>query len=253
MKPRKSIGFKLAIVIISTVQIFLLFSSFLVWMKNLKKKSPSMVSTMDLLPNVSYKELYQATSGFSPSNLIRSGSFGSVYKGLIHSEERSIAVKVLNLQQKGASKSFMVECNVLKNIRHINLVKILTCCFSMDYNGNQFKTLVFEFMTNGSLDFWLRQGLDNENQSRNLSLLQRLNVAIDVASAIDYLRNHSMQPIIHCDLKPSNVLLDNDMIAHVSDFGLARLFPITHDSSKKQTSTIGIKGSIGYVAPGNFF
>ena len=249
MKPRKSIGFKLAIVIISTVQIFLLFSSFLVWMKNLKKKSPSMVSTMDLLPNVSYKELYQATSGFSPSNLIRSGSFGSVYKGLIHSEERSIAVKVLNLQQKGASKSFMVECNVLKNIRHINLVKILTCCFSMDYNGNQFKTLLFEFMTNGSLDFWLCQGLDNENQSRNLSLLQRLNVAIDVASAIDYLHNHSMQLVIHCDLKPSNVLLDNDMVAHVSDFGLARLLSITHDSSEKQTSTIGIKGSIGYVAP----
>ena len=116
MKPRKSIGFKLAIVIISIVQIFLLFSSFLVWMKNSKKKSPSMVSTMDLLPNVSCKELYLATSGFSPSNLIGSGSFGSVYKGLIHSEERSIAVKVLNLQQKGASKSFMVECNVLKKI-----------------------------------------------------------------------------------------------------------------------------------------
>ncbi|KAK4579508.1 hypothetical protein RGQ29_029256 [Quercus rubra] len=249
MKPRKSIGFKLAIVIISIVQIFLFFSSFLVWMKKSKKKSPSMVSTMDLLPNFSYKELYQATSGFSPSNLIGSGSFGSMYKGLIHSEERSIVVKVLNLQQKGASKSFMVECNVLRNIRHRNLVNILTCCSSMDYNGNQFKALVFEFMTNGSLDFWLHQGLDNENQSRNLSLLQRLNVAIDVASAIDYLHNHSMQPVIHCDLKPSNVLLDNDMVAHVSDFGLARLLPITNDSSGKQTSTIGIKGSIGYVAP----
>ncbi|XP_050249278.1 putative receptor-like protein kinase At3g47110 [Quercus robur] len=248
MKPRKSIGFKLAIVIISIVQIFLFFSSFLVWMKNSKKKSPSMVSTMDLLPNVSYKELYQATSGFSPSNLIGSGSFGSVYKGLIHPEERSVAVKVLNLQQKGASKSFMVECNVLRNIRHRNLVKILTCCSSMDYNGNQFKALVFEFMTNGSLDFWLHQRLDNENQSGNLSLLQRLNVAIDVASAIDYLHNHSMQPVIHCDLKPSNVLLDNDMVAHVSDFGLARLLPITNDSSGKQTSTIGIKGSIGYIA-----
>nr|XP_023915955.1 putative receptor-like protein kinase At3g47110 [Quercus suber] len=225
MKPRKSIGFKLAI------------------------KSPSTVSTMDLFPNVSYKELYQATSGFSPSNLIGSGNFGSVYKGLIHPEERSIAVKVLNLQQKGASKSFMVECNVLRNIRHRNLIKILTCCSSMDYSGNQFKALVFDFMTNGSLDFWLHQGLDNENQSRNLSLLQRLDVAIDVASAIDYLHNYSSQPIIHCDLKPSNVLLDNDMVAHVSDFGLARLLPITNDSFGKQTSTIGIKGSIGYVAP----
>nr|XP_023872126.1 LRR receptor-like serine/threonine-protein kinase EFR [Quercus suber] len=217
--------------------------------KKSKKKSPSTVPTMDLLPNVSYKELYQATSGFSPSNLIGSGGFGSVYKGLIHPKERPIAVKVLDLQQKGASKSFMVECNVLRNIRHRNLVKILTCCSSMDYNGNQFKALVFEFMTNGNLDFWLHQGLDNENQSRNLSLLQRLNVAIDVASAIDYLHNHSLQPIIHCDLKPSNVLLDNDMVAHVSDFGLARLLPITNDSSGKQTSTIGIKGSIGYVAP----
>ncbi|KAL0003302.1 hypothetical protein SO802_017083 [Lithocarpus litseifolius] len=250
MKPRKSIGFKLAIVIISIVQIFLIFSSILlVWMKKSKKKSPSTVPTMDLLPNVSYKELYQATSGFSPSNLIGSGGFGSVYKGLLHLEERPIAVKVLNLQQKGASKSFMVECNVLRNIRHRNLVKILTCCSSMDYSGNQFKALVFEFMTNGSLDFWLHQGLDNENQSRNLSLLQRLNVAIDVASAIDYLHNHSLQPIIHGDLKPSNVLLDNDMVAHVSDFGLARLLPITNDSSGKQTSTIGIKGSIGYIAP----
>ncbi|KAM4093813.1 hypothetical protein ACB094_06G147200 [Castanea mollissima] len=248
-KLQKSIGFKLAIVIISIVQIFLLFSSFLVWMKKSKKKSPSTVSTMDLLPNVSYKKLYQATSGFSPSNLIGFGSFGSVYKGLIHPEERPIAVKVLNLQQKGASKSFMVECNALRNVRHKNLVKILTCCSSMDYSGNQFKALVFEFMTNGSLDFWLHQGLDNENQSRNLSLLQRLNIAIDVASAIDYLHNHSMQHIIHCDLKPSNVLLDNDMVAHVSDFGLARLLPITNDSSGKQTSTIGIKGSIGYVAP----
>ena len=175
-----------------------------------------MVSTMDLLPNVSCKELYLATSGFSLCNLIGSGSFGSVYKGLIHLEERSIAIKVLNLQQKGASKSFMVECNVLRNIRHRNLVKILTCCSSMDYNGNQFKALVFEFMKNGSLDFWLHQGLDNENQSRNLSLLQRLNIAIDVAFAIDYLHNHSVQPIIHCDLKPS-VLLDNDTVAHVSD------------------------------------
>ena len=215
MKPRKSIRFKHAIVIISIVQIFLLFSSFIVWMKKSRKKSPSMVSTMDLI-NFSYKELYQETNGFSRNNLIGSSSFGSVYKGFIHLEERTIVVKVLNLQKKGASKSFMVECNALRNIQHRNLVKILTCCSSMDYNGNQFKALVFEFMTNGSLDFWLHQGLDNENQSMNLILLQRLNVAIDVAFAINYLHNHFVQPIIHCDLKPS-VLLDNDTVAHVSD------------------------------------
>ena len=85
-----------------------------------------------------------------------------------------------------------------------------------------------------------------------LSLCQRLNIAIDVAYALDYLHNHFVQPIIHCDLKPSNILIDNDMVAHVSDFGLARLISTVTDSSQKQTSTIGIKGSIGYAAPGNY-
>ncbi|KAK4579479.1 hypothetical protein RGQ29_029232 [Quercus rubra] len=251
MKPRKSTGFKLAVVVVSIVIFFFLFSSFLVfyWMKKSKKKLPPMVSTIGLLPNVSYKELYQATSRFSPSNLIGYGSFGTVYKGALGQEGRLVAIKVLNLQHKRASKSFMAECNALRNVRHRNLVKILTCCSSMDYSGNQFKALVYEYMTNGSLDIWLHPKRDNENQSHNLSLLQRLNIAIDVASAIDYLHNHSAQPIIHCDLKPSNILLDDDMVAHVSDFGLARLLPTTNDSSQKQSSTIGIKGSIGYAAP----
>uniref|UniRef100_A0A2N9FDD8 non-specific serine/threonine protein kinase n=1 Tax=Fagus sylvatica TaxID=28930 RepID=A0A2N9FDD8_FAGSY len=251
MKPRKSLSFNLTIVIVVGVLCFLLFSFFLVlyWRRKSKRNSSSLVSTIDLLPSVSYKMLYRATNEFSPSNLIGSGSFGSVYKGVLHPEERLVAVKVLNLQRKGASKSFKVECNVLRNIRHRNLVKILTCCSSMDYSGNQFKALVFEFITNGSLDIWLHPEIDNEDQSRVLSLLQRLNVAIDVASALDYLHNHSMQPIIHCDLKPSNILLDNDMVAHVCDFGLARLLSIITNSSQKQTSTIGIKGSIGYVAP----
>ncbi|KAK9992973.1 hypothetical protein SO802_022676 [Lithocarpus litseifolius] len=251
MKPTKFLSFKLKIAIIVVVVCFLPFSFilFLHWRKTSKRNSSSLGSTIDLLPNVSYKMLYEATNGFSPSNLVGTGSFGSVYKGFLHPKERLVAVKVLNLQRKGASKSFMAECNVLRNIRHRNLVKILTCCSSMDYSGNQFKALVFEFMTNGSLDIWLHPKIDKEDQSGVLSLLQRLNIAIDVACALDYLHNHSVQPIIHCDLKPSNILLDNDMIAHLSDFGLARLLSTVTDSSQNQTSTIGIKGSIGYAAP----
>ncbi|XP_065624337.1 putative receptor-like protein kinase At3g47110 isoform X1 [Quercus suber] len=251
IKPTKSLSFKLKIAIIVVVVCFLLFSFilFLHRRKKSKRNSSSLGSTIDLLPNVSYKMLYQATNGFSPSNLVGTGSFGSVYKGVLHPEEILVAVKVLNLQRKGASKSFMAECNVLRNIRHRNLVKIVTCCSSMDYSGNQFKALVFEFLTNGSLDTWLHLKIDREDQSRVLSLLQRLNIAIDVACALDYLHNHSVQPIIHFDLKPSNILLDNDMVAHVSDFGLARLVSTVTDSSQNQTSTIGIKGSIGYVAP----
>ena len=124
-----------------------------------------MVSTIDLLQNVSYRELYQATSGFSPNNLIGSGSFGYVYKGALNGVETQVAIKVLNLQQRGAFKSFTAECNALRNIQHQNLVKILTCCSSMDYSGNQFKALVFEFMTNVILDIWLHPGIDNEKQA----------------------------------------------------------------------------------------
>ena len=191
-------------------------------MKKSKKKLSSMVSIIDLLPNVSYKELDQATCGFSPSNLIGSICFGFLCKGALDHEER-LVIKVLNLQHKGASKNFMSKCNALQNIQHRNLVKILTCCSIMDYSGNQFKALVFEFMKNGILDIWLHPGIDNEKQASNLSLLQRPNVVIDVASIIDYLHNHSAQLIIHYDLKLSNILLDNDTITHVSNFVLARL------------------------------
>ncbi|XP_050378480.1 probable LRR receptor-like serine/threonine-protein kinase At3g47570 [Argentina anserina] len=128
----------------------------------------------------------------------------------------------------------------------MNLVKILTCCSSTDYKGNEFKAIVFEYMSNGSLEEWLHR----ENQSRSLNFLQRLNIAVDIASALCYLHGHCEPQIIHCDMKPSNVLLDDDMIARISDFGLARLVPPTMVSSENQSrSTVGIKGTIGYAAP----
>ncbi|KAL4597949.1 hypothetical protein ACB092_11G025100 [Castanea dentata] len=248
---RKSIASRSKIIIVCVVTCFLLVSSCLVfcWRKNSKKKSSSMVSKMIFLPTISYKMLHQATNGFSPNNLIGFGSFGSVYKGVLDQEEKYVAVKVLNLEKKGASKSFIAECNVLRNVRHRNLIKILTCCSSINYSGDEFKALVFEFMINGSLDMWLHPMTDRENQSKDLSILQRLIIAIDVASALNYLHNHCEQRIIHCDLKPSNILIDNDMIAHVSDFGLARLLSTSNDSSQKSTSTIGLRGSIGYAPP----
>ena len=255
IKSRKSLTSRLTLTIACVVTCIFLVSSFLVicWRKNSKKKPSVLVSKMDLLPSISYKMLHQATGGFSLNNLIGTGGFGSVYKGVLDQERRLVAVKVLNLQTKGAVKSFMAECNVLRNVRHRNLVKILTCCSSINYNGDEFKALVFEYMTNGSLDMWLYPLTDSENQSKKLSFLQRLIIAIDVAFALNYLHNHCEKQIIHCDLKPSNILLDNEMMAHVSDFGLARLLTTTNDSSQKCTSTIGFKGSIGYTAPGITF
>ncbi|CAL5429437.1 unnamed protein product [Camellia sinensis] len=201
-------------------------------------------------PQLSYGELFQATNGFSPSNLIGEGGYGYVYKGILNSDEQIVAVKVLNLYECGANKSFITECEALKNIRHRNLVKIITSCSSIDFRGNDFKALVFEFMENGSLESWLHSSLSKQQEPKNLNFVQRLNIAIDVASAIDYLHNHCEMTFIHCDLKPSNILLDGDLCAHVSDFGLAKIFSATTGiSNHQQSSSIGIRGTIGYVAP----
>ncbi|CAN6724146.1 unnamed protein product [Malus baccata var. baccata] len=199
---------------------------------------------------VSYSQLVKSTNGFSVDNLIGLGSFGSVYKGVIPSDGTVVAVKVLNLQQQGASKSFMDECKALRSIRHRNLLKIMTACSSIDNQGKDFKSLVFEFMTNGSLDSMLYPRYEEESPSKRMSFMQRLNIAIDVASALDYLHHHCETTIIHCDLKPSNVLLDEDMVAHVGDFGLARfLFETSDDPSFSQTMSSQLKGSIGYIPP----
>ncbi|XP_028126188.1 putative receptor-like protein kinase At3g47110 [Camellia sinensis] len=204
-------------------------------------------------PQLSYGELFQATNGFSPSNLIGEGGYGSVYKGILNSDEQIIAVKVLKLHECGANKSFVPECEALKNIRHRNLVKIITACLSIDFKGNDFKALVFEFMKNGNLENWLHPSLLEKHEPKNLNFVQRLNIAIDVACALDYLHHHCEMAFIHCDLKPSNILLDGDLCAHVSDFGLAKIFSATNGISiHQQSSSIGIRGTIGYVAPVSF-
>ncbi|XP_065862975.1 receptor kinase-like protein Xa21 [Euphorbia lathyris] len=101
---------------------------------------------------VSYENILRATDGFSPSNLIGIGSFSSVYKGRINDSGAFVAIKVLNLQRRGATRSFRAECEALRNIRHRNLVKIITACSSIDFQGNDFKALIYEYMPNGSLE-----------------------------------------------------------------------------------------------------
>ncbi|CAL5436296.1 unnamed protein product [Camellia sinensis] len=216
-----------------------------------KSKQPSLVSTEENQhPKLSYAELHQSTNGFSLDNLIGKGRYGSVYKGILNSGEQIVAMKVLNLQESGADKSFLAECEALRNLHHRNLVKVITSCSSLDFKGNDFKALVFEFMSNGSLKSWLYPSSTKQNHTKNLNLTQRLNIAIDVASALEYLHHHYDIPVAHCDLKPSNVLLDNNLYAHVGDFGLARfLLAVTGNSNYEQSSSIGIRGTVGYVAP----
>lgn len=245
---------KLAIIISSSTLILTIGALIVFIYKRHKKKqsSSTLDATIELVSKLSYRSIHKATNGFSISNIIGSGKFSTVYKGILDGSLSIVAIKVLKLQVRGASKSFLAECEALRQIRHRNLVRVLTSCCSIDHEGNDFKAIVYEYMINGSLDNWLHNHLaddaEQNHDSKILNLLQRVNIAIDVANALDYLHNRLETLLVHCDLKPSNILLDGDLIAHVGDFGLAKFLPI-EATNTSSLSSIGIRGTIGYTAP----
>ncbi|KAF3656369.1 putative acid phosphatase 1-like [Capsicum annuum] len=171
------------------------------------------------------------TDALSESNLIGSGSFGSIYKGVLRSGT-AIAVEAFNLLLDAAFKSFDTECEVLRSLRHRNLIKVITSCSNLN-----FKALVLEYMPNGSLEKYLY------SQNYFLDIKQRLSIMIDVACALGYLHHGCTSALIHCDINPSNVLLDEDMVAHLNDFGISKL--IGEDESDLYTKTLA---TLGYIA-----
>ncbi|KAL1102624.1 hypothetical protein V6Z11_D05G378000 [Gossypium hirsutum] len=202
-----------------------------------RRRSTSLPIKDDLLSlitprRISHAELSRATNGFEESNMLGSGSFGYVYKGRL-SDGMEVAIKVFNLQTEGAFSSFDIECDAMRNIVHRNIVKVITCCSSVD-----FKALVLAYMSNGNLEKWLH------SENCFLDIIQRVDIMIDVAVAIEHLHNGHPTPIIHCDIKPSNILLDEDMVAHVGDCGVAKL--LGEGEVMKQTMTLA---TIGYIAP----
>lgn len=112
--------------------------------------------------------------------------------------------------------------------------------------NKEFKAIVFDFMANGSLDMWMHPKLHKNSPKRVLSLGQRIRIAMDVASALDYMHNQLTPPLVHCDLKPANVLLDYDITARVGDFGSAMFLSSSLGSPE---GFVGVEGTIGYIAP----
>ncbi|XP_040384506.1 receptor kinase-like protein Xa21 [Oryza brachyantha] len=202
------------------------------------------------LKKFTYAEIAEATNEFSSDNLVGSGAFGVVYKARFKFDAQEVAVKVFKLDEIGASNNFLAECEVLRNTRHRNLMKVVSLCSTFDPMGNEFKALILEYMANGNLESWLHPKTQKHGQRRSLSLGSIILIARDIAAALDYLHNWCTPPFVHCDLKPSNVLLDEDMGAHVSDFGLAKII-CNHSSARLNSlsSIAGPRGSVGYIAP----
>ncbi|VAH99683.1 unnamed protein product [Triticum turgidum subsp. durum] len=202
-------------------------------------------------PRISQRELYEATGGFEQSRLIGAGQFGRVYEGTLRDGSR-VAVKVLDPKNVGGevSRSFKRECDVLRRTRHRNLVRVITTCSQPNFHA-----IVLPLMTNGSLESHLYPC--DGGPGRGMDLAWLIGIAGGIAEGLTYLHHYAPVRVIHCDLKPSNVLLDDDMTAVVADFGIARLVKDMGDDDNTCfadpcNSTAGLlQGSVGYIAPGN--
>ncbi|GLJ35725.1 hypothetical protein SUGI_0717570 [Cryptomeria japonica] len=180
----------------------------------------------------SCEELRDATNGFSIK--LGSGGFGSVYEGVL-SDGSKIAVKRLDKAGHG-QKGFRAEVETLGKIDHINLVRLKGFCAQKSH-----RMLVYEHLPNGSLDKWI---FSNKKHQRLLDWKSRAKVVLDIARGLTYLHEECQKRIIHFDIKPQNILLDQNFNAKVSDFGLAKLI------NREQSEVITMmRGTPGYMAP----
>lgn len=177
-----------------------------------------------------YRFLQHVTKNFSER--LGKGSFGPVFKGTLP-DGTLIAVKKLDGVSQG-EKQFRAEVSTIGTIQHVNLIRLLGFC-----SERSMKMLVYEFMPNGSLDRYLFG-----STPLTLSWKTRYQIALGIAKGLAYLHEKCRSLIIHCDIKPENVLLGADFMPKIADFGLAKL--LGRDFSRVLTT---MRGTIGYLAP----
>ncbi|KAK9941252.1 hypothetical protein M0R45_017866 [Rubus argutus] len=182
-------------------------------------------------PSFQYEQLKQATDEFKEE--LGRGASATVFKGVLASDKgKLVAVKSLDAKVRESDLEFNAEVSSIERTNHRNLVQLLGFC-----NEGQHRMLVFEFMSNGSLASFLF------GESRP-NWYQRRQIALGTARGLLYLHEECSSQIVHCDMKPQNILLDDSFTAKISDFGLAKLLRL--DQTR---TTTGIRGTKGYVAP----
>ncbi|XP_034933556.1 probable LRR receptor-like serine/threonine-protein kinase At1g53430 [Populus alba] len=183
----------------------------------------------------SLRQIKHATNNFDPANKIGEGGFGPVYKGML-SDGSVIAVKQLSAKSKQGNREFVNEIGMISALQHPHLVKLYGCCIE----GNQL-LLVYEYLENNSL---ARALFGRDEHQIKLDWQTRKKILLGIAKGLTYLHEESRLKIVHRDIKATNVLLDKDLNAKISDFGLAKL-----DEEENTHISTRIAGTIGYMAP----
>lgn len=184
---------------------------------------------------LSYKELQRSTKGFKEK--LGAGGFGAVYRGVLVNKT-VVAVKQLEGIEQG-EKQFRMEVATISSTHHLNLVRLIGFC-----SEGRHRLLVYEFMKNGSLDNFLFP--TGEHSGKLLNWEYRYKIALGTARGITYLHEECRDCIVHCDIKPENILLDENYISKVSDFGLAKL---VNPKDHRHRTLTSVRGTRGYLAP----
>ncbi|KAK8447335.1 hypothetical protein SEVIR_8G050825v4 [Setaria viridis] len=183
----------------------------------------------------SYSELRKATQDFSGANKIGEGGFGSVFRGVLK-DGTVVAVKVLSATSRQGVREFLTELTAISDIKHKNLVTPVGCCAEGSH-----RILVYKYLENNSLAQTL---LGRRYSNIRFNWCARVNISVGVARGLAFLHEEIRPPIIHRDIKASNILLDKDLTPKISDFGLAKLLP-----PNATYVSIQVAGTLGYLAP----
>ncbi|CAN8286623.1 unnamed protein product [Cochlearia groenlandica] len=181
----------------------------------------------------SYAQVKKMTKSFAV--VLGKGGFGIVYKGKLSDGGQEVAVKILKDDSNENGEEFINEVASMSRTSHVNIVSLLGFC----YERNK-KAIIYEFMPNGSLDKFLSEKMSTKMEWKTL-----YNIAVGVSHGLEYLHNRCVSRIVHFDIKPQNILMDEKFIPKISDFGLAKLCK----NNESVMSMLGTRGTAGYIAP----